>query len=234
MSRPLRLASGALLAAGALAAAHRRLNRLGATRSEASAPFPGAGIVPGGRRSGTMATTLDAPPEDVWPWLAQMGCGRAGWYSWDRLDNGGRPSARHLHPGWQQVREGDRWASTPSGGSSFTVAAARPPEFLALRAPLDLRGRPFELAGPRPRRFSDTLWAFQLREAAGGRTRLLVSGYTAVAPRLPLALANALVWDPAHWIMQRRQFHGLRGRVRRGDGARVRAAASAGVADPPR
>ena len=40
-----------------------------------------------------MAVTIDAPPDQVWPWLVQMGGDRGGWYFWDRLDNGGRPSA---------------------------------------------------------------------------------------------------------------------------------------------
>ena len=55
-----------------------------------------------------MATTIAAPPERVWPWLVQMGCDRAGFYSFDRLDNGGRPSADRIHTHWQKLREGDR------------------------------------------------------------------------------------------------------------------------------
>ncbi len=43
----------------------------------------------------TRAISLEAPPAVVWPWLAQLGRG-AGWYSVDRLDNGGIESARHL------------------------------------------------------------------------------------------------------------------------------------------
>ena len=41
----------------------------------------------------THAITIDAPPEAVWPWLVQLGSGRAGWYAYDHIDNGGRPSA---------------------------------------------------------------------------------------------------------------------------------------------
>jgi len=51
--------------------------------------------VPGSRLRMTRATSVDVPPDVVWPWLAQSGRG-AGWYSWDRLDNGGRTSARHI------------------------------------------------------------------------------------------------------------------------------------------
>ena len=43
----------------------------------------------------TRAVSITAPPETVWPWLAQLGRG-AGWYSFDRLDNGGLVSARHI------------------------------------------------------------------------------------------------------------------------------------------
>src|SRR5579883_2521552 len=70
-----------------------RLLRWGATDEEVREPFPDAGLVPGGTRGATMAVTIDAPPERVWPWLAQMGTDRGGWYSWDRLDNWGRKSA---------------------------------------------------------------------------------------------------------------------------------------------
>jgi proline iminopeptidase len=69
------------------AAIRPRLLRWGATDEELHRPFPGADLVPGGRRGATMAATIDAPRSRVWPWLAQMGCDRAGWYSWDRLDN---------------------------------------------------------------------------------------------------------------------------------------------------
>jgi proline iminopeptidase len=204
------------------------MTRCAATDDEIQGPFPGADLVPGGRRTTTMATTIDAPPRDVWPWLAQMGCDRGGWYSWDRLDNGGRPSAELLNHRWQEVQAGDRMLSMPSGATWFEVAAAEPPGFLALRAPLDLRGRPFDTGGARPRAYSDSLWAFDLREAPGERTRLVVSGYAALRPRPLLRVADLLLWDPAHWIMQTRQFAGLRRRVRRGDADRVAAQAAAG------
>lgn len=139
--------------------------RWGATDAEVAAAFPGADLVPGGRRGATMAVTIDAPPAAVWPWLAQMGCDRAGWYSWDRLDNGGVQSATRIHPEWQQVAVGDHWISVPSGATWFEVAAVEPERFLALRAPLDLHGgRPFDPARRRPCFYNDTLWAFLLNE----------------------------------------------------------------------
>ncbi len=72
--------------------------RWGATPEEFSMPTIGDRWLEGGPRVKvrmTRAVWIDAPAERVWPWIAQMGRG-AGWYSYDRLDNGGRTSARHL------------------------------------------------------------------------------------------------------------------------------------------
>jgi proline iminopeptidase len=90
--------------------------RWGATDDEATGPYPGAGIVAEGERAGTMAVTIEAPPGDVWPWLVQMGWNRGGWYSWDRLDNAGRPSARQVHPEWQDLAVGDHMQGWSPGG----------------------------------------------------------------------------------------------------------------------
>jgi proline iminopeptidase len=96
----------------------------------------------------------------------------------------------------------------------FEVAAVNPERFLALRAPIDmLGGRPFDTASPRPRAYNDTLWCFQLKELPGERTRLVVSGYAAARPRVLAAVQNVLFWEPAHWIMQTRQFANLKRRA---------------------
>src|SRR5688572_26132924 len=77
----------------------------------------------------THAITINAPPEQVGPWIAQMGSGRAGWYSWDAIDNGGRPSSTsivsrhsreqpHDHAGQEQPA--DRQPYSDVDGSSHT------------------------------------------------------------------------------------------------------------------
>jgi proline iminopeptidase len=193
---------GALLAVSAAVyalAVRPRLLRWGALDEEVRQPYPGADLIPGGRRGATMAVTIEAPPSRVWPWLVQMGCDRAGWYSWDRLDNGGVPSAERIHPEWQEVRLGQRLASLPSGRAWFEIAALEPERFLGLRAPF----------------YVDTLWGFRLKALPVGRTRLVVSGYAAARPRLLQALADRLFWEPAHWIMQTRQLANLRRRAER-------------------
>jgi proline iminopeptidase len=128
---------------------------------------------------------------------------------WDHLDSGDVPSAERTHPEWQRIAVGDRLHRRPAG-AWFEVAA------------IDLRpGRPFDPAGPRPRFYLD-LWGFQLKEPAGRRTRLVVSGYPSARPRLLQRLAECLFWEPAHWIMQTRQFAN---RKRRAEGERAPGAA---------
>jgi proline iminopeptidase len=214
MTRARRLLGLLALSAGFYAIAVRPwILRWGASDEEVKRPYPGADLIPGGQRGATMAMTIDAPPSQVWPWLVQMGCDRAGWYSWDRLDNGGAPSTQRIHPEWQNLAVGDHLASTPSGRVWFEVAALDPERFLGLRASINLHdGRPFDPAGPRPSLYFDGLWGFQLTELPGGRTRLVVSGYASAPPRLLQRIADVLFWEPAHWVMQRRQFANLKRR----------------------
>lgn len=203
-----------------------RLLRWGATEEEIRGPYPGADLVPNGTRSATMAVTIDAPPARVWPWLAQMGYARAGWYSWDRLDNLGRPSSQSIHPEWQDIHLGDFLA--PEEGMtarSWEVAGLEPERFLGLRAAYDLRrGRWFDPTGPRPPFSTLSLWGFLLQEAPEGRTRLIVSGYWSLQPKWLQPLMSLLVLEPSHWVMQTRQFTNLKRRV---EGAAVTAPAAA-------
>jgi hypothetical protein len=198
--RPLLVAA---VAAGAYAGIVRpRLNRLGATDAEARASYPGDALIVDPYTTTTMATTIAAPPARVWPWLVQMGCDRAGFYSWDRLDNGGHASAERLHPEWQDLEQGGRIVSTPSGRYWFDVAVLEPERTLVLRAEIG-----------NARFSSDSTWGFHLRPTDDGGTRLVVHGRGAGRPRRLIALVNHFSWEPAHWIMQRKQFAGLRRRA---------------------
>ena len=104
-----------------------------------------------------------APPARVWPWLVQMGFGRAGWYSWDHLDNWGRASAERIHPEWQEIAVGDHLPGMPDDKAWWEVAALEPEHFLGLRASYDLKFQPFDPNGPRPRFYTDSLWGFRWR-----------------------------------------------------------------------
>jgi len=86
--------------------------------------------------------------------------------------------------------------------------------------------------------YSDSAWGFFLRPTADGHARLIVTGKARGKPRALIAVANRLFWDPAHWVMQFKQFAGLRRRAESlSDGAAAApatdgaAASGAGLSD---
>ena len=194
-----------------------------ATTVEKRRPLPVDTLVPDPIFTSTHAITIDAPPVQVWPWIAQMGAGRAGWYSWDAIDNGGTPSATSIRPDLQTVVAGDVMPATPGATDAFVVAAVDPPRELVLTVP-DGRGG------------NAVAWEHVLDPLPGGRTRLLVRGrasshwvarartaptddhrrivveraYAALAtlPR-PLLIASATL---GHRIMEARHLRGIQRR----------------------
>jgi uncharacterized protein YndB with AHSA1/START domain len=123
--------------AGAVAAAYGLVIRpwhlrWGATREEAARGMPGDDVVSHPQLEATRAITIAAPPEAVWPWLMQMGgYTRAGWYSYDRIDNAGRTSDWEIRPDLQDLAVGDVMATTPDG-RGFEVRAIDPQRSLVL------------------------------------------------------------------------------------------------------
>ena len=106
----------------------RRHLRWGATNAELAGEMPGDEIVPNPSFSATRAITIDAPPEAVWPWLVQIGFGRAGFYSYDLFDNAGRPSAETILPEYQSPKVGD-WgpmASKVNETTAFKIVGIEP------------------------------------------------------------------------------------------------------------
>ena len=185
----------------------------GATLEEITRGYPGDELIPDADRAEfTMATTLPAAPEKVWAWLVQMGGDRAGFYSWDRLDHYGEPSADRIVPERQHLQQGQRLNSEPGGQNWMTAEVVEPDRTLVLRSATALpSGRSFDpRTAPRPRVYLDGIWGFYLRPAPGGQTRLVVRTRGRGRPQ-PLMGAVGLV--PLHFIMQARQFRNLRARV---------------------
>jgi len=107
----------------------------GATGEEAGRPMAGDELCPRPQLNATRAVTIAAPPEDIWPWLVQWGWNRAGFYSYDLLDNLGRPSARQILPQFQHLQVGD-WV--PMGGkttpyTAYQVAQVEPGKLMLWR-----------------------------------------------------------------------------------------------------
>jgi uncharacterized protein DUF998 len=194
-----------------------------ATAAERDRSLPADGMVPDPIFTSTHAITIDAPPEKVWPWIAQMGAGRGGWYSWDVVDNGGSPSARRIVPEFQTVVPGDIMPAVPHATDAFVVASVDPPRDLVLTV-VDGRGA------------TAVAWEHMLERVDGGRTRLIVRGRAsshwldlaraptpaghhrifierayAVLARLPRPLLIALA-GAGHRLMEARHLRGIQRR----------------------
>ncbi len=196
------------LAAGwALGAAARRLSvRTGVSDSEALGPLPGDDVLPHPMVEWTRGVTVRAAPEEVWPWLAQMGYGRGGWYTPEWVDlvlnrwffAQRRPfpaSADRLVPEYQHVAVGDLVCDGPDYASYFRVQQVDPPHALVLRSIRHLRhGSPIDISDPSsPERverqlresgtYIDFSWALVVIPLPTRRSRLLVRTRADYAPR---------------------------------------------------
>lgn len=187
--------------------------------AENGRPLPGDELLPDATGQVTHAVTIHARPDDIWPWLAQMGCGRGGFYSIDMLDNGGKRSAREIHDDLQQIAVGEILPATPSGESGFEVLHTSPPTELILGGLFDQetkRQLPFD--APRPADYWHVTWAFILEPRGDNSTRLHVRARGAFpdTDRLHAAWLREL-----HQLMQRAQLRHIaaraEGRLRRDD-----------------
>jgi hypothetical protein len=184
-----------------------------ATREEHRRALPGDALVPEATDIKTHGITVDVSREALFPWLVQMGCDRGGWYSWDRLDNGGRPSAERILPEYQGTTVGDVLPSRPGHDDGFLVLELRAPEHLALGAYFRYPGPTgLEWTEPAPKAFTRAAWTFVLEAVAPDRTRLLVRTRGMTRPWW-VDILMRLLMPPLHTIMQRKQLLGLKARA---------------------
>lgn len=174
--------------------------RFGPRGTERAEPLAGDGLLDADHVD-TAAVSLRATPAEVWPWLVQMGHGRAGWYAWDALDNGGMASADRVIPGLQDLELGDFVSARPGGGR-LEVVELEVDEVLVY----------WTEARRGPLRFSQS-WAFVLRPEGEG-TRLIVRNRASWS--VGLGVAARLVFRPLHGLMQRKQLARLERLTRRG------------------
>ena len=239
------LASAAVWAAGSAAAVATRQwwRTWGVDPAEAIRELPGDELVPDAEAVDTRGITVAAPPDAVWPWLAQMGYKRAGWYSYDTIDMNA-PSVDAIVPEWQTVAPGDVFPTHPGGG--FVVKVVEPGRSLVLyndtptlkaqeaaaaeagvaETPANLRatGAFLGTAGPE---FAAS-WAFVLEPVPEG-TRLIERFRASVSGGpMPWLLRPALGFGV--FLMTRKQLLGLRSRAQRGTEAITGRPAPAAVA----
>jgi hypothetical protein len=191
------------MAAGAVVVARRRYLQWGATAGEASMELAGDELVPMAQMTSTRAITIAAGTDRVWPWIAQLGQGRGGFYTYDFLEN---LVGCDIHSADRIVSE---WQSLEAGGDvrlhpeiSLAVAAVDPGRALVLRGGIPMGNVPPPY---------DFTWVFVLRDAPGGATRLLVReryGYT--------RWWSSLLVEPVElvsFVMSRRMLLGIRDRA---------------------
>ena len=168
--------------------------RWGATPEEVASSLPGDELLPSARFVCTRAVTIAAPPASVWPWLVQVGCGRAGWYSHDLLDNLARPSAREIVAELQHLEVGQpvpMAPGVPTETNSFRV------ERFEIHRCL-LWGKP------------DSTWVWRLTDLGGGHTRLVTRVHAAVDWRYPMtAILGMVLMEFGDFAMMRRMLLGI-------------------------
>ena len=165
----------------------------GATADEVTRPMVGDELVKNPTFNATRAVTINAPAERIWPWIVQVGYKRAGFYSWDILDNDGIPSAERIIPEYQNLKIGD---FVPlSEETDAEVVDMEPNKRLLLVFQSD----------------GTVTWAWVLYEIDADRTRLVT--------RLRWRTTNVVsqfVLDAFEIIMMRKCLLGIKRRVEAG------------------
>jgi hypothetical protein len=153
--------------------------------------MPGDAIITNPTHLETQAVTVDAPANDVWPWLVQIGSERAGLYSYDWLDRLAGflhgPSATQILPEYQQLAVGDRIAW---GREYLTAAVVEPNRSLAL----SYQGHGM-----------DWVWQFGLYPIDGEHTRLVSRGAERT-PNTPSFWLFMRFMEPASFVMTRKML----------------------------
>ena len=157
----------------------------GATPDEVSKPLPGDELVTRPTFNATRAITIAATPQEIWPWLVQVGVTRAGWYSYDILDNLGHRSARRIIPELQNLAPGDLVPMSPNGKQGIPVLSIDPPASMVWGTA------------------AESTWTWQLDASADGSTRLITrvrSRYRWLSPSIAMSL---LVEFADIWMMRK-------------------------------
>jgi hypothetical protein len=188
-----------------------RRGRWGFDPRPAAGPMPGDALVPSPRWSWTHAIEIDALPSAVWPWVAQIGADRGGFYSYQWLENlaGCRlRNAECVHPEWE-LKAGQALVLHPAM-PPLLVAAVDRGRYLVAHAPAPTRAK----AEGRP--WVEASWLFLVEPAGAGRSRLVSRYRTASSDdlRARLAFGPALV-EPIGSEMDRRMLLGVKSRVER-------------------
>jgi hypothetical protein len=189
--------------------------RWGAADDEVHMSLPGDELVSEPADQITRAITIDAPPEEVWPWVVQLGADRGGFYSYEFLENLlglDIHNADSIVPEWQHREVGDLVFADAKGSGGWYVMEIVPSEALVLQVGDVKTGRPIRRDEQLRWEF---VWTFVVRPAPGGRARLIVRERVAFGSRL-----TRLVMAPLgviSFVMTRSMLRGIQSRAEASD-----------------
>jgi len=174
--------------------------RWGATDEEVHGTLPGDELVAGAEQQVTHAITINASADRIWPWLVQMGQGRGGFYSYDRLESlfGLQiKNADRIRPELQDLKQGHFVRGAPpewlggrlAGKAGWHVVVLESDRALVLRSPMD-----------------NSTWAFVLKAIDSNTTRLLARVRVPARSRWATRALDLAVAEPAHFIMERKML----------------------------
>ena len=162
--------------------------RWGATHEEVARTMPGDELLRPDAPTTTRAITIAAPASAVFPWLRQIGYGRGGWYSYDWIDNDGRPSVERIDPALQDLAVGDRIEMLPGFGP--VVAEIEPDHHLVAAGETDT-------------------WCLMVEPIPDGRTRLVSRWRQDWRPSFGTSVWIAVA-DPGAFVMEQRMLRRIR------------------------
>jgi hypothetical protein len=167
----------------------------GATREEAARPLPGDDIVKKTHFVATRAVAIHASPSEVWRWIVQIGSARAGWYSIDWIDNGGKESSRTILPDFQMIENNYFIPFTPDRKNGMWVKEFKEPETILW---WDKKG--------------DASWLWHLSKTEQGDTRLLTRLRTKYDFKFPWVIYYIL-YDLGDIVMMSKCMLGIKERA---------------------
>jgi hypothetical protein len=182
----------------------------GATDEETERRLPGDDLVPTTSSETTRAVTIEAPCDEVWPWLVQLGQGRGGFYSYSWLENLAGADIHNVDrvvPELQGLEVGDTirmatedyWLQSPL--TTMTVERIDP-------------GRTLVLQG-----YDGGTWTFHLEPIGAETTRFVVRGRTPADQSVVDRVVRYLVYELPHFVMERGMMRGIKARAERSDHA---------------
>jgi hypothetical protein len=181
--------------------------RWGATEAEITGSMPGDDVVRRAQFNATRSITIGAAPTQLWPWIAQLGYRRAGFYAYDQVDNAGEPSADRILEEYQDLKVGDE---IPMWHESHGLSIAYKVESFVVPYWMLWVHRPHADEEP------DSTWSWRLTELPTGGTRLVTrmkQDYRWQTPRL--ALFNLVLMELGDFAMERRMLKGIKARAER-------------------